>query len=83
MGNLDEQFSNYDFDIGVRITLSKRDHHTRSMLYVDTIFIVTSGNGTDQRGPGVEQPFEKTYHRSSVASDGYHTDAGKTPIESP
>ncbi|TWT29150.1 hypothetical protein KOR42_55630 [Thalassoglobus neptunius] len=28
-------------------------------------------NGTDQRGPGVEHPFVKTDHRSSVASDGY------------
>ncbi|TWT85171.1 hypothetical protein CA13_66530 [Planctomycetes bacterium CA13] len=28
-------------------------------------------NGTDQRGPGVDYPFVKTNHRSSVASDGY------------
>jgi hypothetical protein len=29
-----------------------------------------SGNGPDQRGPGVEHPFVKTNHRSSVESDG-------------
>ncbi|WP_419193921.1 hypothetical protein, partial [Novipirellula herctigrandis] len=31
---------------------------------------ISSGNGTDQRGPGIDYPFVKTNHRSSVASDG-------------
>ncbi len=30
-----------------------------------------SDNVPDQRGPGVEHPFVKTDHRSSVGSDGY------------
>ncbi|WP_419193732.1 hypothetical protein, partial [Novipirellula herctigrandis] len=41
------------------ITLSKRDHHTRSMLYVDTIFIVTSGNGNVHRAAAKDMQAEK------------------------
>lgn len=33
--------------------------------------VFQSDNDPDQRGPGIEHPFVKTDHRSSVASDSY------------
>jgi hypothetical protein len=64
--------------IGMRKTCNNQTHDPPSSRDVhECDWIVTlvtrriSANDPDQRGPGVEHPFVKTDHRSSVASDGY------------